>query len=543
MFHSLRALSQSSKPTPSAAWTDYTPTGPWSDGQKVTRNTDGVGFTYNASLNTLTVNPNLSASVKDANSFIIQNLPAPTNGGDATNKTYVDGKAGTGGIPEAPTDGQQYGRQSSAWSVVVPNPSPSSTIPAMDGIGAAGSGATWARNDHVHPSDTTRAPVASPNFTGTPTAPTPATADNSTTISTTAYVKAQGYLTGNQTVTLTGDITGAGTSAIATTLATVNSNVGTFQGLTVNGKGLVTAAVNQNYLIANQTITISGDISGSGATAITATLPNVNATIGTFQGITVNAKGLVTNAVNQNYAPASSVPGPSTTIPVMNGTGAAGSAATYSRGDHVHPTDTSVLPLSGGTLTGPLILAANPTVANGAATKGYVDSAASGAGGFPSGTVMLFYQAAAPVGWTQVTTQNDKALRVVSGTGGVSGGTNPFSTVMAQTVVGNHTLSTAETANAVPVSVSNTITVYPRGSSGLAWPYTSNGNWYPVPVAQTAGGYLVPYTTDAGTSIGGGNNSSGSNTMTGYTQGGGGAHNHPITMSIQYCDMILASKN
>src|SRR5262249_41681527 len=32
-----------------------------------------------------------------------------------------------------------------------------------------------------------------------------------------------------------------------TTLATVNANVGTFQGITVNGKGLVTAAVNQNY--------------------------------------------------------------------------------------------------------------------------------------------------------------------------------------------------------------------------------------------------------------------------------------------------------
>lgn len=39
------------------------------------------------------------------------------------------------------------------------------------------------------------APLASPAFTGTPTAPTPATADNSTTIATTAFVKAQGYAT------------------------------------------------------------------------------------------------------------------------------------------------------------------------------------------------------------------------------------------------------------------------------------------------------------------------------------------------------------
>jgi len=50
------------------------------------------------------------------------------------------------------------------------------------------------------------------------------------------------YLTGNQSISLTGDITGTGTTSIATTLATVNSNVGTFTKVTVNGKGLVTAA-------------------------------------------------------------------------------------------------------------------------------------------------------------------------------------------------------------------------------------------------------------------------------------------------------------
>lgn len=40
-----------------------------------------------------------------------------------------------------------------------------------------------------------KAPLASPALTGTPTAPTPATADNSTTIVTSAFVKAQGYST------------------------------------------------------------------------------------------------------------------------------------------------------------------------------------------------------------------------------------------------------------------------------------------------------------------------------------------------------------
>jgi len=46
----------------------------------------------------------------------------------------------------------------------------------------------------------------------------------------------------------------------------------------------------------------------------------------------------------------------------------------------------------------------------------------------PAGTVMVFYQAAAPVGFTKLVTQDDKALRVVSGTGGGSGGTQALST-------------------------------------------------------------------------------------------------------------------
>lgn len=47
----------------------------------------------------------------------------------------------------------------------------------------------------VEKTATTKAPLASPTFTGTVAAPTPATADNSTTVATTAFVKAQGYLT------------------------------------------------------------------------------------------------------------------------------------------------------------------------------------------------------------------------------------------------------------------------------------------------------------------------------------------------------------
>lgn len=79
-------------------------------------------------------------------------------------------------------------------------------------------------------------------FTSSPVVPTPSTGDNSTKAASTAFVKAQGYQTGNQNITISGDASGSGTTAISLTLATVNANVGTFTKVTVNAKGLVTAA-------------------------------------------------------------------------------------------------------------------------------------------------------------------------------------------------------------------------------------------------------------------------------------------------------------
>lgn len=47
------------------------------------------------------------------------------------------------------------------------------TTPVMNGTGAIGTSTEYARADHVHPTDTSRAPVESPEFTGVPTAPYP----------------------------------------------------------------------------------------------------------------------------------------------------------------------------------------------------------------------------------------------------------------------------------------------------------------------------------------------------------------------------------
>jgi hypothetical protein len=168
-------------------------------------------------------------------------------------------------------------------------------------------------------------------------------------------------------------------------------------------------------------------------------------------------------------------------------------------------------------------------------TTAYVAAAAI----IPTGSVMLFYQAAAPTGWTQVTTLNDYDLRLVSGTGGTTGGTTAYSTVFANqtpTISGSvsaTTLSTAQLASHNhPLNYANN-----DGdvgfSSGLA---TAFGN-------RAASGcstmtYMTPYGPD-GTKSGPIN-----------AAGSGGSHTHglsatssAITLNVRYANIIICSKN
>lgn len=76
----------------------------------------------------------------------------------------------------------------SDFTVVQNNLTAGSADPLMDGTKSVGSSAKYAREDHRHPTDTTRAPLASPALTGTPTAPTAGASTNTTQIATTAFV-------------------------------------------------------------------------------------------------------------------------------------------------------------------------------------------------------------------------------------------------------------------------------------------------------------------------------------------------------------------
>ena len=71
-----------------------------------------------------------------------------------------------------------------------------SATPLVDGTAAVGTSLRYARQDHVHPTDTSRAALNSPVFTGTPSLPTGTTAvtqsagNNTTAVATTAFVTA-----------------------------------------------------------------------------------------------------------------------------------------------------------------------------------------------------------------------------------------------------------------------------------------------------------------------------------------------------------------
>ena len=128
-------------------------------------------------------------------------------------------------------------------------------------------------------------------------------------------------------------------------------------------------------------------------------------------------------------------------------------------------------------------------------------------GSFESGTVMLFRQNNAPTGWTKKTCIHDAGIRLVNNTISQVTSSNAFSTVFGQSSTGATTLSTAQ----MPA---HTHSVPSGGGSNPSFLPNNCGNGQGFTNAQTTG-----------------------------SAGGGGSHTHPISLQLNYVDMILASKN
>lgn len=167
---------------------------------------------------------------------------------------------------------------------------------------------------------------------------------------------------------------------------------------------------------------------------------------------------------------------------------------------------------------------------------------------FPAGTTWVFYQSAAPTGWTKLTSHDNKALRVVSGTGGGSGGTNAFTSMMTSSYfnyagnisggdpTGLHPLTEAQipahthTMNALNYGLTAVPTNFNPDGSFNSW----NGGTVGRPAPGGTGSWIR------------------SSPITGAI-GSGTGHQHPISASapisvpislaVQYIDVIVCSFN
>lgn len=248
--------------------------------------------------------------------------PAPSAGqqgaflrGDATwaNPTAAtmtgatSGAAGTAGLAPSPAAGNQnyFLRGDATWQPLPTTPYAtnstqgvvilSSTTPLVNGTASVGASTTVALADHVHPTDSTRAPLASPTFTGTVTAPT--------------FV---GALTGNASTA-----TNVSYSGLTGTVPTWNQNT---TGTASNVTGTV-AVANGGTGVTTSTGSGSVVLSASPALTGTPTVPTAAANTSTTQA-----------------ASTAFVTGQAATIaPLSNGTAAVGTSLLYARQDHVHP--------------------------------------------------------------------------------------------------------------------------------------------------------------------------------------------------------------
>lgn len=73
---------------------------------------------------------------------------------------------------------------------------------------------------------------------------------------------------------------------------------GSYNNVTTNALGQVISGSNVAYITANQTITLQGDVSGSGTTLINTTLSNTGIAAGTYRSLTIDAKGRATAGTN-----------------------------------------------------------------------------------------------------------------------------------------------------------------------------------------------------------------------------------------------------
>ena len=169
---------------------------------------------------------------------------------------------------------------------IIGSSTPSTSIPEMDGVGSPGTEDKYARGDHRHPTDTSRAAQSD----------------------------------------LTQEITDRGNAdlALASDIADVDAKIKFSAAAPLMNSSSASAGFSD--FMARADHIHPTDTSRASATD----LATLTARVDAFSGSAL----------------------PSDLTPNMDGVGAAGTGGNYSRGDHVHPSDTSKLDVAGGTITG-----------------------------------------------------------------------------------------------------------------------------------------------------------------------------------------------
>ena len=154
-------------------------------------------------------------------------------------------------------------------------------------------------------------------------------------------------------------LSGPALSALATFMTTATAGF-------IRRTGVDTYGVDTNtYLTGNQTVTLSGDATGSGATSISVTLANSGVTAGTHTKVTVDAKGRVTTGTTLA----------ATDIPTLT----AAKISDFDTQVRTSRLDQMAVPTAAVALNSQKITGlADPTNAQDAATKAYVDGVAQG---------------------------------------------------------------------------------------------------------------------------------------------------------------------
>ena len=273
------------------------------------------------------------------------------------NYTITNGKNGMTAGPFSINPGVTVGVPAgSNWTIVGssgggaagPTPAFSDALPIMDGTAFAGVSTLVNRSDHVHPSDTTRAPLTSPSFLGIPTAVTAANGTNTTQLATCAFVLANNGGGGGTPSDAIPAMDGVGAPGVSTDYS---------RGDHVHPSDTTKAPLNSPAFTGYPTGPTFG--SGDNSTRLATTA---------FVAAAVTAAGGLL---------------PSNNVPLMDGTANAGLGTAASRDDHVHPSDTSraalVSPAFTGTPTAPTATAGTNTTQ--IATTAFTTTAITNASG------------------------------------------------------------------------------------------------------------------------------------------------------------------